>query len=180
MRMDADPRKILQGARNRAAGNTFEDIILRACKHYWLSGQAAIDKTPEPMKPIRDLGNGRFVACYVKKAQPDFQGNLLGGRAVCFEAKPTETDRIKQEAVNEEQARVFDIKEALGAICFVLVSFGFRDFFRVPWAVWRDMRANFGHKYMTMEEGDKYRLTPTTGGLLLFLTRSDYGDKENG
>lgn len=175
MRVDVDPRKAIQGARNRAAGALFEETILRACKHYWLSGQAAIDKTPEPMQPIRDLGGGRFVAHYAKKAQPDFQGNLHGGRAVCFEAKHTDSDRIRQEAVTSEQADVLDVKEALGAICFVLVSFGFREFYRVPWAVWRDMRAHFGHKYMTPGEGEKYRLPPT-GGLLLFLSREDYGE----
>ena len=37
----------IQGARNRASGAFFEDAILRVCRHYWLSGQAAIDKTPE-------------------------------------------------------------------------------------------------------------------------------------
>lgn len=173
MRFDVDPRKSIQGARNRAAGAFFEDAILRACKHYWLSGQAAIDKTPEPMQPIKDLGNGRFVAHYAKKAQPDFQGTLQGGRSVCFEAKHTDADLIRQGAVTDEQAKVFDVKEALGAVCFVLVSFGFREFYRVPWAVWRDMRAHFGHKYMTPVEGVKYRL-PVTTGLLLFLEPADY------
>ena len=143
----------IQGARNRASGAFFEDAILRVCRHYWLSGQA-----------IKDLGGGRFVAHYAKKAQPDFQGNLQGGRSVCFEAKHTETN---------EQAAVLDVKEALGALCFVLVSFGFREFYRVPWAVWRDMRAHFGHKYMTPEEGAAYRL-PVTMGLLLFLDPKDY------
>lgn len=49
MRFDVDPRMSIQGARNRASGAFFEDAILRVCRHYWLSGQAAIDKTPEPM-----------------------------------------------------------------------------------------------------------------------------------
>ncbi|WP_343121121.1 Holliday junction resolvase RecU [Intestinimonas butyriciproducens] len=173
MRFDVDPRMSIQGARNRASGAFFEDAILRVCRHYWLSGQAAIDKTPEPMQPIKDLGGGRFVAHYAKKAQPDFQGNLQGGRSVCFEAKHTDSDRIKQSAVTNEQAAVLDVKEALGALCFVLVSFGFREFYRVPWAVWRDMRAHFGHKYMTPEEGAAYRL-PVTMGLLLFLDPKDY------
>lgn len=61
MRFDVDPRMSIQGARNRASGAFFEDAILRVCRHYWLSGQAAIDKTPEPMQPIKDLGGGRFV-----------------------------------------------------------------------------------------------------------------------
>lgn len=113
------------------------------------------------------------MAHYAKKAQPDFQGNLQGGRSVCFEAKHTDSDRIKQSAVTNEQAAVLDVKEALGALCFVLVSFGFREFYRVPWAVWRDMRAHFGHKYMTPEEGAAYRL-PVTMGLLLFLDPKDY------
>ena len=176
MRFDVDPRKSIQGARNRAAGSFFEETILRACKHYWLSGQAAIDKTPEPMQPIQDLGGGRFIAHYTKKAQPDFQGNLLGGRSICFEAKHTSCDRIKQDAVTTEQSDVLDVKDALGAICFVLVSFGFRAFYRVPWPVWRDMRAHFGHKYMTQEDGVAYRLPATTTGLLLFLEPEDYGE----
>ena len=123
MRFDVDPRMSIQGARNRASGAFFEDAILRVCRHYWLSGQAAIDKTPEPMQPIKDLGGGRFVAHYAKKAQPDFQGNLQGGRSVCFEAKHTEPT---------EQAAVPAASETPAARRWVRGSFGCRASARKP------------------------------------------------
>ncbi len=92
MRFDVDPRMSIQGARNRASGAFFEDAILRVCRHYWLSGQAAIDKTPEPMQPIKDLGGGRFVAHYAKKAQPDFQGtSRAAGQCASRPSTPTAT-----------------------------------------------------------------------------------------
>lgn len=104
----------------------------KACGYYRAIGLAAIDKTPEPMRVLRPLENGQFVACFAKKAQPDFEGTLSSGRSVMFEAKTTRTGKIDQSAVTKEQGDYLDAHGAMNALCFVVVSFG--DVYAVvPW-----------------------------------------------
>jgi recombination protein U len=164
----AHPRRQLQGAVNRNSGRTFENLIIGACEVYKNAGRAYIEKTPEPMRPIKDLGEGRFIATFEKKAQPDFKGTLSGGHAVCFEAKHTDTEKMAQSRVTPEQTDALNLHSRLGAKCFVMVSFGFRDFFRVPWKVWTSMKEQFGRKYVTAEDLDPCRLD-FESGLLKFL-----------
>lgn len=158
----------VRGKVSRDHGKLFEDIIKTTCEYYAEMGIAAIEKTPEPMRPLRRMDNGHFLACFEKKAQPDFKGTLNGGGSVVFEAKHTDGDQIKQSAVTDEQAKRFIQHTALGATCFVLVSFSYREFARIPWKVWRDMKRIYGRKYITMEEARKYKVS-FTGSKLLFL-----------
>lgn len=46
----------------------------------------------------------------------------------------------------------------MNAQCYVMVCMGGIDFFRVPWDVWKGMKKLFGHKYMTAEELERYRI----------------------
>lgn len=146
------------GARAHRNGEAFEALIERACARYERAGLAFLQKTPEPMRPLRPLKGGQFVAIFTKSAQPDYSGCIRGGRHVVFEAKHTDGDRIDQTRVTEEQAANFDRHEALGAICFVLVSFRFAEFFRVPWASWRNMREEFGKKSIRACDIEMYRV----------------------
>ena len=59
--------------------------------------------------------------------------------------------------------------EALGGIAFVLCSFSGRAFYRVPWAVWKDMKGLFGRKYITTADVEIYRVPFAAPGVLLFL-----------
>ena len=161
-------KAVVCGKRNKAAGAFWEDIIETTCLHYSLEGKAEIAKTPEPMKPIRPIGNGKFLAYYEKKAQPDYKGTLAGGRAIVFEAKHTDEDRLKQSAVTSEQEKQLNKHERLGAECFVLVSFGFREFFKVPWATFKAMKTIYGRKYIKPEDLTEFKI-PYTGGILKFL-----------
>ena len=161
-------QQTIQGYRNKYNGKYFEDIIDTACHHYLSKGIALIIKTPEPMRPIRDLGAGKFVAHYEKHAQPDYKGVLMGGRTVIFEAKHTESDRLLQTAVTEAQTVSFNYHEKFGAECFVLVSFGFREFFKVPWTTFKAMKEIYGRKYIKPEDLTEYKLL-YTGGILKFL-----------
>lgn len=158
----------LRGARNRAQGETLEGQIEAACVVYKRRGVAVIDKTPEPMKVLRPLENGQFVACFSKKAQPDFQGTLRTGRSVMFEAKTTRTGKILQKAVTEDQEEYLNAHAAMGAMCFVVVSFG-GIYARVPWNVWCGMKEIFGHKHITEEEAQPYRIRYNRYGVLGFL-----------
>ena len=167
-------RAQLQGKVNRAQGAAFEDAINASCLYYELQGEAYIEKTPEPMKIIQVLDRirGIFKAVFQKPAQPDYKGTMKGGQAVCFEAKHTDTDRIKQSAVTPEQRDALDKHQAMGAFCFVLVSLGHR-FYRVPWDTWVTMKARYGHKYMSQEELEPFQVEYRDGAIrFLGLTTS--------
>lgn len=60
---------------------------------------AFVEKTSGAHEATQEAraGQGRFLACYTKAGQPDFKGTLTGrGRAVVFEAKHTDSDKIDQ------------------------------------------------------------------------------------
>lgn len=162
-------KAVMAGRRSRVAGEYWENMIEAACQHYRLKEMAEITKTPEPMKPLsRPNSKGQFTACYIKQAQPDYKGTLKGGRAVVFEAKHTDGDRMQQSIISPEQEKQLDRHAALGAECFVMVSFGFQQFFKVPWEVFRDMKTRYGRKYITPEDVQEYRVR-YIGGVIQFL-----------
>lgn len=130
---------------SRVQGNQFEQQVLNACDALARRGEAAIDKTPEPMKPLAPPNDyGQFKACYTKKAEPDFHGTIAGGRAILFEAKSTATGKMEQSRVLKEQGETMDKYTALGAHCFVLATFDGVRAYRVPWEHWKTMRERWG------------------------------------
>ena len=162
-------KRQLQGMVSRAQGGIFEQLLDASCGWYEARGDAMIEKTPEPMRPIRKLGDGKYLAVFTKKAQPDYKGMLSNGRMVMFEAKHTDGDRIEKCCVSNEQADRLEKASAMGAVCFVVVSFSMREIYRVPWKVWRGMKELYGHKYATPEELSDYRITFLPNGVVLFL-----------
>lgn len=158
-----------QGKLNKAQGAMFEQLIEAGCNYYRQHGIADIEKTPEPMQPIKDLGGGKFIAHYTSTAQADFKGFLMGGVAVNFEAKYTDTGKMAQDRVTEDQAERLERAHQYGAHAFVLCSFGAIGFYRVPWTVWRDLKAHFGHKYITPQEAERFKVRIGGPGVLLFL-----------
>lgn len=152
-------RNQIKGARNKRDGKIFEELIEAACVQYFIDKVAKIEKTPEPIKQLGPKQEGgRFIAAYEKSAQVDFKGTLKGGRTVCFDAKHTETDRIQRSAISSDQEECLDGYMEMGATCFVLVGFSFRDFFRVPWGVWKNMKQIYGRKYLKPEDIEQYRV----------------------
>jgi recombination protein U len=158
--MSIDRRLI--GKRNKINGATFETLISNSCKYYLGKNIAHIEKTPEPFHITGKGKNGVVSGYYEKVGQPDYKGILFGGKGIMFEAKHTDTDRINQNVVTENQAKNLDIYEKFGAICFVLVSIKFENFYRVPWNVWKSMKEKFKHKYMNEDELSPYKLNITT------------------
>ncbi len=146
----------IKGAINRNAGKTLEKLITNACEIYKESGKAVIEKTPEPMKILKAMGQGRFVTVFEKKAQPDYKGTLRGGQAIVFEAKFTSKDRIQRSAVTPKQSKELDQHEKAGALCFVLVSFSFKKNYLVPWSVFRDCADLFERRYLKPEDLPEY------------------------
>lgn len=155
----AEYKASIQGRQNRAQGLAFEEIVNDTCDHYRLMGLAHIEKTPEPMKVIGVVNRnmGHFKAAFEKAAQPDYKGTIKGGRSIVFDAKSTETDRIQQKAVTQEQWEALDLHEEMGAWCFILVSLGWK-YYRVPWEKWKTMKEDCGHKYMNADDLTPYEL----------------------
>ena len=136
-----------KGKINKANGGIFESELEMVFKSLKQKGLAIIEKTPEPMKIIKSLGNGRFEAFLEKKAQPDFKGVLEYGQAIMIEAKYTSTDRIEQSRVSPGQADYLSVCSEIGAYCFVAVRFSSGGIYLVPWETWKKMKQLFGRKY---------------------------------
>ena len=162
-------KRQIAGARSRIAGEIFENQIESSLRWHFDRGILKATKTPEPMKPIRPMGKaGQFLAHYEKKAQVDFCGTMRGGRSVRFEAKQTDTDRFERKRLTDEQMDDLRDHEKLGALCFVLLCFGYDHFYRVPWQVWENMKEIYGRKYVTENDVQQFRI-PFTCGVLKIL-----------
>lgn len=162
-----DVENQIRGRRNNASGDLFENIINGACQYYREKGVAIIEKTPEPMRPLKPYGRGQFIACFEKQAQPDYKGVLRDGQAIIFEAKHTDSGRMQESVITKTQRQNLDDFQKMGAQCFVMVSMAFEKFYRVPWNVFGDMKLKFGRKYMTEKELEPYQLHQRRGIVLI-------------
>jgi len=160
----------IRGKRAKVAGEHFENMISGACSFYYDRNLANIEKTPEPMKVLKPMPKqpGKFIACFAKAAQPDYKGTIQGGRAIVFEAKHTDDDKIERKRLTDEQMDGLEKHHKLGALAFVLVSFGLQSFYRIPWPVWRDMKEIYGRQYLKPDEIACYKI-PAPGGVIKLL-----------
>ena len=151
--MDTYKRSI-RGLQSRSNGEHFEGMIIAASRFYEERGIAAVDKTPEAFKVLKamDRNRGQFICCFTKQAQPDFKGILMDSTMILFDAKHTDKDKISRDVVTAEQQACFERYMKLGAMCFLVVSLEFKEFYRVPWVVFRDMKKIYGPKHMNREE----------------------------
>lgn len=149
-----DPSRQLQGKINRELGKIFEDTVDTICQVYELNGLARIEKTPEPMKVLKYIDGGRFEAVFEKSAQPDFKGTVKGGRTVVFDAKFTESDRIRYQVLSDYQRETLLKYSELGAIAFVLVGFANGKIYKIDINEWVNMKQDFGRLHITQEELD--------------------------
>lgn len=146
------------------SGQYFEGMITASLNWYRDMGVAYIEKTPEPMKPLRAPNRqGQFLACFTKQGQPDFKGTLTGGRSVVFEAKHTDDDKIEYGRLTHEQIEALSQHHKLGAAAFVLVSIKLENFYRIPWTTWRDMKQIYGRKHIKQAELEPFRLQYISG-----------------
>ena len=173
----------IRGAQNRAEGQLFEQLIERSCDYYRTKGIAYIEKTPEPFKVTRSLGNGRFEGHFAKQAQPDFKGTVLMrvaspaglvppiGRSIVFDAKATMTDKIPITALSVEQRVSLQTHKRLGAVAEVWLAYRFKQFYRMPIDVFLKAKEYNGHQYWTAAEIEKiYNPITLKGGILQLFT----------
>lgn len=153
-----DYKNRVRGYQNKKRGDTFEKIIMDACRYYENNGYAFIEKTPEPFHILKSCDNGKHFVCNAeKRGQPDFKGTLNnGGQAICFEAKSTSSDKMHADRVKPNQADSLDKHEKLGAVVFILVCFNGLHYYRVPWSKWKTMKEWNGRKYITKEDIERY------------------------
>lgn len=173
MKKTKDPMKQYQGAISKAKGKFFEQYIDKAFDYYRFKGLAVIEKTPEPMRPTKSLGNGKFIAFFEKKAQPDYEGTLKGGRSIKLEAKFTSAEKMEQSRVLPGQAENLTLHQRLGAACFIIAGFNSGEVYRIPWNVWQNMKELFGRKYVTEADLEKYRVAIAQNGVLLLLDKTE-------
>ncbi len=168
--MQQKAKSQFKGKQAKIAGEHFENMISSACSFYYDRNLANIEKTPEPMKVLKPMPKqpGKFIACFTKAAQPDYKGTILGGRAIVFEAKHTDGDKIERKRLTDEQMYGLEKHHKLGALAFVLVSFGLQNFYRIPWTVWRDMKELYGRQYLKPDEIACYKV-PAPGGVIKLL-----------
>lgn len=164
-----DPTRQWINARNKAKGQMFEDRINKSFEYYSDKGFAEVEKTPEPMRVLQNLGGGVFKAVFTKKAQTDYKGTLKGGRTLLYEAKYTNADRMEQSRISEGQSQYMNKHEALGALCYVICGFGSGAVYLIPWNVWQNMKEHFGRKYIKEIDIQKYKLKTGWNGLLMII-----------
>ena len=118
-------------------GMPFETYIKYACDRYRHRKIAVIDKQNTAFIPIRDY-RGKIINVKVeKKATVDYLGRYKS-IPTAIEAKHTATDTIRWDAVQEHQADYMDdFSGEPGTIGMVVVSFGLKRFFAIPWIFWK-------------------------------------------
>lgn len=165
------PNRQLQGKRNRELGKNFEDVIEIISEVYWQNRLAIIEKTPEPMKILKHIENGKFETVFATSAQPDFKGVLKGGRTVVFDAKFTESDKIAFSVLSDHQREVLVQYGKLGAMSFVLVGFSDGSIYNIDINTWVNMKNIFGHKHIKKVELDEggFEAKKAKNGIVDFL-----------
>lgn len=149
-------------------GESFEQLIEITCAYYSKMGIAHIQKTPEPMRVIKPIGGGRYTAVFTKKAQPDFTGTLKGGKSIVFEAKHTDGTNIPFDRINKEQERDLALHNHLDAFTGIIISFGMKHFYFIPYDLWVYKKENIGKKSVNQLDLVDYEIS-TKKGIVDFL-----------
>lgn len=146
--------------RNRCSndrGRFFEDAIQKGNQFYSHCGRAIVNKVYEPYRCVKKFDGGKFMGQFTGRAEPDFKGVLMGGRAIAFEAKSTQKNRIQRNVLTTEQLQWLEQQSEMEALAFVCVEIRGR-FFMIPWETWRDMKQIYGRMYLTPEDVDCFEL----------------------
>lgn len=147
----------IAGRRAKSNGQRFEELIEQSNQYYQKSGIAYIQKTPEPMRPIKRAGAGRFIAYYEKKGQPDFQGTLKGGTSIVFEAKNTDSTNIRFDRVTDNQLNQLSQHQKLGGLSLILISFSLKSFYSVPLNEWERLMHSLNKKSVNQADLAEYK-----------------------
>lgn len=168
----------IRGRKAKSNGARFELVIEHACSVYAHKGIAMIEKTPEPLKMIRAGRGSEVVAVFEKKAQPDFQGTLQGGRSIVFEAKHTNDTNIKFDRITATQHKYLTKHELLGASVYIIISFNFKRFFLVPYYHWVCLEEALNKKSVNVQDLKEYEIDLERGFLNFLKWRDKYDEPQ--
>lgn len=146
-------------SQNRNSGSSFESLLQSMFDYQHSKGTMYIQKTPEPMRCIKNMDNGKFMAVYGSKSQPDFKGCTKDGICLIVEAKHTSSDRILLSCIDSaknDEKKYLDNYMAMKSICYMAVQFGYSNPCMIPYDVFSGMKEIYGRKYMLKEECNKY------------------------
>lgn len=169
IRNDLNQDKAWQRYRNRQSngfGKNFEKSVLMACDYYRDKQLADIYKVDEPFRVVKLMSNGRFLGQFTKKANPDFEGTLAGGKSICFECKYTSKDRIQESVITKHQKEVLERKYMLGGKVGVVCGIQEKYFF-VPWEVWREFGEVYGKKSASARDLARFEVPFRSGVMFL-------------
>ena len=99
-------------------GKVWEQLLEMHHARYERQGRAVVLRTPPPMRILRALTGGQFVACYATEGPPDYM-LLTGGLAVALEAKDCASDRWPLAKLHAHQARrlgLWEVQSGFGAV----------------------------------------------------------------
>lgn len=156
-------RARISGLKARNNGHKFEHIIDIVCKMYKKNGVAYIQKTPEPMRVIKNKGEGRFTCVFEKKAQPDYTGVMQGGQSIMFEAKHSDGTHFRFDRINDEQWDALQTHHALGGLTYVLLRFNRTDYYSVPFDEWIKLTKTIKKKSVNEIDLQPYRVNYVNG-----------------
>lgn len=156
-------------------GRDLEDFVIQVNDLYTRSGKAVVYKVPTEFLPIRD-STGQIKSCKVEhKSCVDFLGRY-NSIPVAVETKQTHTGRIDFDAVQPHQAAFLDAWTTDKAVGMILVSFGLRRFFAVPWPFWRAARNTWAAQKGTA----KKKRTAHRDGLRPDMDAATHGERSPG
>lgn len=72
------------GKKSKAQGDYFEAMIEAGCNFYRDRKVADIEKTPEPMRPIKDLGAGSSSPTIPRRPRRTSKASCLGAGPSCL------------------------------------------------------------------------------------------------
>lgn len=153
----------ISGLKARNNGRDFENMIDITCRMYKRKGFGFIQKTPEPMRVIKNNGKGQFTSVFEKKAQPDYTGVLKGGTSIMFEAKHTEGTRFPFSRINDEQWDALETHHTYGGTSFVLLSFNKSSYYCVPFDAWMTIVKEGGKKSVNEKDLSEHRVSYKNG-----------------
>lgn len=121
-----------------AVGQGWEAQLRSWHRVYRANGLAHVVKTEAPVKVIRQMGKGRFVAVYSRKGPVDFIGAARGLGTVAFDAKHTDKSTFAVSVVPEHQRRDLDRWADQGAVTFIALRCS-HGCYVLPWERVRHM-----------------------------------------
>ena len=81
----------------------------------------------------------------------------------------TDGEKLEQSRVGELQADYMNRHQSLGARCYVIAGFRSGKVYKIPWDVWDNMKSNFGRKYVTEKDLEKFLISEAWNEALLLI-----------